>query len=225
MIRVHLQQGTLEWEAWRREGLGASDARLIVGEPHFPDESIYRLFREKARGISAWRTNFAMRRGSRLEPFARAAYEQRSRCRVEVFCAQHASVPWLRASLDGYCTSPGLPPWLIEIKCPRWQDHELALEGIVPEHYRPQVQHAMFVADVERLDYVSFSDGDKFGADDRLAIVPNIAPDPEWLAGYLERAERFWELVEAYKLRRQTRRTARVPVAARTRSPADLDYW
>lgn len=198
MIQVNLEQGSYAWEQWRRGGLGGSDAAAIMGCS--PWTSIWGLFRDKCRGRGKPPSDFAMRRGHRYEPNAREAYCRLMRCTAEPQCGEHPDARWMRASTDGTCCKPGHKPWIIEIKAPNWKDHDLALAGIVPHHYMPQVQHVMFVAGVDRCDYVSINDGRRFPGRDQLAVV-TVEPDPEWLAEYLERAEKVWRRIEGYRNR------------------------
>lgn len=76
---VHLTQGLPEWKTWRLQGLGGSDVAAIVGVSPYQDHTRAVVFAEKVHGIER-EANFAMRRGNRLEPHARAAYERFRRC-------------------------------------------------------------------------------------------------------------------------------------------------
>lgn len=193
MKPVSLTQGTPEWVAWRAGGIGASDAACVMNLS--PYRSRADVFKDKlGRSPVVDKESYAMRRGHRYEPQARFAYEQLNDCVAAVLCGECGDAPYLRCSFDGWCTSrldPGLPPWLIEIKAPKWQDHDSALAGHVPRHYWVQCQHALFVSGLGRCDYVSINDGKRFAERDHLAVVP-VAPDAEFLAEYLDAAEAFW---------------------------------
>lgn len=191
MRLVRLEQGTPAWKAWRYGGIGGSDAAAILGlSPYSTREE---LLVEKATRLEREST-FAMRRGNRLEPVARSLYCRNERCRAEPVCVEHDDATWMRVSLDGLCEAPERDRWVIEIKCPSWQAHDIALAGLVPVHYQPQCQWQLLVTGLDRLDYVSFNDGVRFDLRDRLAVVP-VAPDAEMQGRLLEECERFWQEV------------------------------
>jgi hypothetical protein len=81
---------------------------------------------------------------------------------------------------------------MVEIKCPKWQDHELALNGIVPRHYRPQLTHNQFVSDAVMVHYVSFNDGQRFDAASQLAVVSYKPADDE-IGALIEAEETFMQ--------------------------------
>jgi predicted phage-related endonuclease len=99
--------------------------------------------------------------------------------------AVHPQFPWMRASLDGWNAAERV---VLEIKCPGKVDHELALEGKVPEKYYPQLQHQIFVANAERADYYSF-DGER-------GICIQVKLNGEWFKDYFLKAMAFWEMVQ-----------------------------
>ncbi|WP_104962961.1 lambda-exonuclease family protein [Pseudomonas sp. XWY-1] len=153
------QQNSAAWLAWRSEGIGASEAPQIMGTSKF--RSSYELFRLRLGiGPPPPPTPFVDRiraRGHQLEPIARAAYERHTGATVTPIIAESASIPFIRASLDGFNPFLGIP---VEIKCPGATAHELALKGIIPPEYVDQVQHQIFVAEAPFAHYYSF-DGTK----------------------------------------------------------------
>lgn len=206
----HLNQGTAEWLHWRQQGLGGSDVGTLLGVLPFDDATEANLFREKVEGWRRPRT-FAMQRGCRLEPAARSAYMTATgTANVHVVCVEHDRAPWMRVSLDGLiaadlpndperlpiavAVSPGRGWRILELKAPNFQAHDLALEGIVPVYYRPQCQWQLLVCGLDRLDYASYSENERFAGTDRLAVVP-VAPDAEMQARLLEAAGNFWRRV------------------------------
>ena len=223
-------QGSPEWLAWRREGLGGSDIAAILGLSPYADATRESVFRAKVQGEERV-ANFAMRRGTRLEPAARHAYSLRARCQAPPACVEMAGMPWARVSLDGLCSNGAaiaseVVRWILELKCPGWEAHDLALEGVVAQHFEVQCQWQMLVCGLDRCDFSSFNPGRRFspaGAmpfDDWiglpaarrppmppewLAVLP-VAADPARQAWILEEAGRFWfEVAEA--------RAARPPAA------------
>jgi putative phage-type endonuclease len=176
-----LKQGSAEWRAYRRGGIGCSDAPVIMGVS--PWCSPLELWRIKVGLAVEEAQNDAMKRGVELEPVARTLYEAKTGRIVEPALVVHHQYEWLKASLDGI-TLDGIP---IEIKCPGRNAHSDALEGRVPDYYWPQVQHILLVVGAARLDYVSFD-----GAN--IVIVP-VEQDTAYQSELLETECQFWRCV------------------------------
>lgn len=193
MRLVSLRQGSPEWLAWRSQGVGSSDAAAIVGaSPWTTREALLLAKQEALRGAPAQdRDNWAMARGRRLEPHARASYEGVMGWASPAACAEHAALPWLRASCDGWEPGRRLP---LEIKCPGRADHEEALAGRVPAKYLPQVTHLMLVTGATSLHYWSYSDRFPPGLQAALVEVPRR--EEECMA-LLDVEAAFWEEVTA----------------------------
>jgi len=116
---VNLQQGTREWLAWRRRGIGTSDAPTIMGEN--PWKSTEYLLQEKCEGRRCG-SNAAMAKGMELEPVARERYESKIGISVVPACLQSVKYEWLRASVDGLATDgntiyPVKSPIIIMANC------------------------------------------------------------------------------------------------------------
>jgi len=199
MKLLQLDQGSLAWLHWRRQGVGGSDAAAILGTPTpFEDATREAVFREKVRS-GGRESNFEMRRGHRLEPLARTLYEVKAGCDAPPVCVEHDDATWMRVSLDGLCrsrTEPDARPWILELKCPNWKVHDLALAGLVVDYYRPQCQWQLLTTGLDRLDFVSFNDGRRFGKEDQLAVV-TVTHDAEMQGELLEACGKFWQEVEA----------------------------
>ncbi|HEY1190762.1 MAG TPA: YqaJ viral recombinase family protein, partial [Gemmata sp.] len=173
MNRLNLNQGSPEWLAWRREGLGGSDIAAILGLSPYEDATRQSVFDAKVHGTER-DPNFAMRRGTLMEPEARLAYMTRTRCTAPPVCVEMAGCPWARVSLDGLADNGAVIPsqreeWVLELKCPGWATHDLALAGIVAEHFEVQCQWQMLVTGIQRCDFASFNPGKRF--------TPGNAPD------------------------------------------------
>ena len=160
---VHTQ-GSDSWKAWRREGIGGSDVAAILGLSPYEDHTRSSVLREKVTGQER-EANFAMHRGTRFEPSARLAYERRQRCTAPPVCVEMAGCPWARVSLDGLCSDGAkIDPrrWVLELKCPAWETHDLGLAGVVAEHFEVQIQWQLLVTGLERCDFASFNPHERF---------------------------------------------------------------
>lgn len=189
-----LVQGSPEWHEWRDGGIGGSDVSAILGiSPYGMSRSA--LLRQKAlrqRPLA----NFAMNRGSRLEPIIRGMYE--SLMLGSLFppvCVQDGIYPWARVSLDGYSASLNR---IAELKALKWEVHSSILAGIVPDCYDCQVQYQMFVSGVFCTAFVNYSENQRFAEHDRLAVVTVVANwDRQW--EIFHEVEKFWREVEYYR--------------------------
>jgi len=90
-----LKQNTPEWHRWRLQGIGASDAPVVMGDAPFRTRRFLwsvktGLARESAVGPAA-------RRGRALEHAARGAYERHTGIQMEPLCLVHDGLEWMRA--------------------------------------------------------------------------------------------------------------------------------
>jgi putative phage-type endonuclease len=178
-----LEQGSQDWLEWRRNGIGSSDAPIIMGIS--PWKTPFQLWEEKISPQGLDEKNWAQIRGTELEPIARANYELTHDIDMKPALVVHPKFEFLRASLDGYNEEASV---VLEIKCPKALDHELALEGIVPEKYYPQLQHQLMVTRAELAHYYSF-DGVK-------GALVEVQRNEEYIGKLLEKEFEFWECVK-----------------------------
>ncbi len=171
-----------QWLQWRRNGVGASDAPVIMGVS--PWKTPYQLWMEKITGNSTQKENSSMERGKRLESEARDAFSNILKTDLQPKNVEHDSIRWLRASLDGIDPSGKI---MVEIKCPNKNDHFVALNKMVPEKYWPQLQHQMLVTGLDQMYYVSYTG-------EEIAWV-NVKRDPAYVANLLEEEQQFWDCV------------------------------
>ncbi|MFO7685079.1 MAG: YqaJ viral recombinase family protein [Desulfobacterales bacterium] len=193
-IRIELDQSTDEWLSWRRGGIGASDAPVVMGlSPWQTDQELLLL----KTGQQVERpANGAMLRGKRLEPLARLAYVQHTGIDVAPVCVQSQEHSWLRASLDGLSTDNR---HVVEIKCPGERDHSLAASGSVPEKYFPQLQHILAVTGLAEIFYWSF----RF---EHTALL-KVERDEAFISRLLEKEIDFWTRVCAVTAGRAAAKT------------------
>lgn len=148
--KINLQQDTQEWLDFRRNKIGASDAPIIMEKS--PWKTPYQLWKDKLQPPE-YRSSPAMERGKALEPIARLCFNMDTCLMVEPEVHVSIDKPWMMASFDGV-TRDGKT--FVEIKCPGGQDHLLAMDGIIPEKYIPQLQHQFAVLGCERGYYFSY---------------------------------------------------------------------
>lgn len=172
-----------DWHEWRRKGIGASDAPIIMGVSPYTTPNQLWMVKTGRTGVAEG--NWATRRGSSMEPMARAHYELMHDIDMPAALLQHYELPWLRASMDGWNRERKIG---LEIKCAGRKNHALAAEGKIPEEYFPQLQHQLFVSGAECIQYFSF--------DGKDGVVVPVYPDLGYMIDYIVKARQFWHLVE-----------------------------
>ena len=181
-LRREFQQGSTAWLAWRRGGIGASDAPVIMGVSLWMD--LETLWLDKTGRRRGGFSNHAMRRGQRLEPEARALYIRATRVRVEPACLEHGAHRWMRGSLDGINADGSV---VLEVKCPGAADHGVAVRGEIPGKYVPQLQHLLAVSGAGVCHYWSYRDGE--------GTLIEVAPDAGYIRRLVARERDFWQHV------------------------------
>lgn len=174
-----IDQNTPEWEAFRKDKIGASDAPIIMGIS--PYKTPFKLWQEKVGIVQPDPETFPQKEGKRKEPLARAVLERELGMPLVPSVRLHKSIPWLMASLDAMDMEGHA---IAEIKCPGKHDHDLALSGQIPDKYFPQLQHQMEVCDLEMAYYFSF-DGEK-------GIVLKVFRDDKYIKHLLQEEEIFF---------------------------------
>lgn len=138
---LKLVQGSPEWLAHRLKYRNASETPAVLGIS--PWVTAYQLWMERT-GRAQVQVNAAMRRGSELEPVARAAYEKLTGHVMEPLVLVEGEYS---ASLDGITLAGDL---VLEIKCP-WKGRasqlwQAAEAKELPENYSWQVEHQLMVS-------------------------------------------------------------------------------
>lgn len=196
-----MEQGTTAWHEFRAKGIGSSDAPTIMGVS--PWSTPYQLWEEKCGFVKRDVSNYATKRGHDLEPVARANYELETGLMMPPTLAVHQHYDWLRASLDGFNKDENI---VLEIKCPGKDDHELAINGKVPEKYYPQLQHQLLVTGAKVAHYYSF-DGNK-------AVLIEVMPNLEYIDELFLSEREFWNKVTSQtppKLTDKDVKVSRIP--------------
>src|SRR5260364_422585 len=127
---IDIAQRSNAWHVWRRRGVTASDAAVLLGRS--PYKTLWRLWAEKT-GIAV------------EEDVARQAFEARHGEILLPVCVEDEALPLMRASLDGHLANQAP----VELKCPGSKVWEaVRAKGAESETFRlcyPQVQHQILV--------------------------------------------------------------------------------
>ncbi len=160
-IRWDIVQGTPEWLAARAGKWSSSKAAIIMGGPG--TKGLDQLIRDVAWGRvygppdDGFRSA-AMARGNTVESQGRDWYAFERRVTVvEAGIVEHATLPNVSWSPDGLILDGDRLVGGIECKSPlnrAWMDTKR--EGTIPSEYRWQCRWAMWVGDLEYLDYCCF---------------------------------------------------------------------
>ena len=180
---INLVQGSPEWHEHRRLLRNASESPAVFGIS--PWVTPYQLWLSKT-GRAKQETTVAMRRGTAMEPEARAAYEERTGHVMQPLVLQDGVYS---ASLDGITLDGGL---IVEVKCPMrgrqsqlWQEVEA---GQAPGHYGAQIQHQLMVSGaaaahsvgVRRVGGLAAVGAARRGGDDSDPGGLGRVPDASW---------------------------------------------
>ncbi len=179
-IVVDLEQGTREWRNWRKNGIGASDAPVIMGEN--PWKSSKKLLEEKLSTVDRDYQNAAMARGAALEPEARRRFEEMSKIKVQPVCLQSKKYDWLRASVDGLALDGSA---VVEIKCGE-SVYKKASTKQIPTYYMGQLQHILAVTGLSRIDFFCYLPG-------RPEIALLVYRNDSYIKRLLAAEKEFWE--------------------------------
>jgi len=180
----HLIQGTEEWLQMRRKFIGASDAPIVMGVS--PWRTPFQLWQEKLGMAPAQEETAAMRRGTELEPKARAAFEAETGIDVFPQVVFHPEHKFMMASMDGLSLDGQVA---VEIKCTSSKYHEMALAGEVPEHYIPQLQHQLACLGIPMLYYFSF--------DGYNGAVVEVKRDDCYIETLIKEESGFWKCIKS----------------------------
>ncbi|MFC1353962.1 MAG: endonuclease [gamma proteobacterium symbiont of Clathrolucina costata] len=189
---INLPQRSPEWHVWRKGGVSASAAAVILNRS--PYKTLWRLWAEKTgRAVEEdLSKNPNVMRGFKLEDRARQCCE---RALGEDFllpvCAQSDDNPLVLASFDGL-TESNIPT---ELKCPCEKNYDSVVkDGEASESYElyyPQIQQQIYVADAPYGWLMFYSPEDN--GDHRLLKVPR---DDALISDLVTGIEQFWDRVQ-----------------------------
>jgi putative phage-type endonuclease len=164
----------------RKNFIGSSDAPIIMGVS--PWCTPYELYNRKLGLSPNPDMSHAMQRGIELEPLAREYYEVLFGVSMKPRRLISKEIPWMIGTFDGIDDTNKLA---IEIKCPGKKDHEIAKNGKVPDKYYAQLQHLIAVANLSKIDYVSYSQD--------ITYVLTVYKDQVYIDNMLMKEREFYE--------------------------------
>lgn len=132
------------WLEWRKQGVGASDATIIMGKApsHWKINTPYKLWQHKL-GLLENEMNSAMQRGKDHEEEAISWFQLKvGKCLFSQQCFEHPEHSWMRATFDAIDLDDEIA---VEVKVSGRENFEIVKSGKVPEMYLPQVLYQMMV--------------------------------------------------------------------------------
>jgi putative phage-type endonuclease len=180
-------QGSEDWLTFRRNHLGGTDASVITGLNPFKNKIT--LWEEKTLGwvkTPSPKEIARMAEGTRMEPIARQGFIDSIGIPFEPVVAEHDQYPYISASYDGI--SPDFQ-YIVEIKC-GMKSFAMAREGLIPDYYTCQMQHQMFVAELDSCFYFCF--------DGKEGICLEVKREQDFIDKMLEEEIKFWHCVTSF---------------------------
>lgn len=202
-VLVRHIQGSPEWNAWRKGGIGGSDAPVIDGTS--PYRTPIQLFLEKTgKDVDLEEDEskeFIFAKGHKTEVLIRSQFQERVGAEIIPVCFQHGKFDYLRASLDGYDSKLGV----LEAKLVGQEVLKTALgKGEIPDHHYTQMQHQFAVSGAEVGNWFGH-DGKKAGA------LIEVVADKEIIKRLQDKEHQFWDDVKSGKMPSLTERDYLVP--------------
>jgi putative phage-type endonuclease len=190
---IDLVQNTDEWLEWRKTGLTASDAAVLLGTS--PYKTPYQLWQEKTGRVIPpdLSNNPFVQWGNAKEPSARIAAEEHfDEIYLPALCAEDSSNPILKASFDAVREN-GEP---VELKCPqKKQFNEVKTKGKESDFYKlyyPQVQFQICVSGAKAGYLVVYSP-----KDNGEIVVIRMNRDDYLIDEMVNKANDLWQCIES----------------------------
>jgi putative phage-type endonuclease len=178
------------WHEWRRNGIGSSDAAILMNGSHF-GRNKYDLYLEKTGESPVREGNIYTNHGKEYESHALNWFQDKKGCTLLTdIRSENLERPWIRATLDGIDSSK---KYLVEAKCPyNLENHEKVKSSMkVPAIYYPQCQHQLIV---ERLDGMYFLSYNYLDPED--SVILEVERDEKYQSKAMEVYEEFWDRVK-----------------------------
>jgi putative phage-type endonuclease len=133
------------WHLWRSNGIGSSDASIIVGVNPYQSRDV--LLYTKAMRVPVIRESAAIKHGQFLERYIREFLNTKYNLNLKPLFCVHDQHRFLLASVDGIDTANKV---LVEIKAPTQPYYG------IPIYYLVQVYHQLMVTGYEKALFVVY---------------------------------------------------------------------
>lgn len=181
-----------EWLAFRRKGIGGSDAASVLGlSPFRTGVDLY--YDKLGLPVNDSEENWvAMEMGNLLEDLVARIFEKKTGLKVcpVPFMFQHPDHPWMLADVDRLVTLPDGSTAILEIKSTNYNARvkwEYNGKPIVPQYYEAQGRHYMAVMDINRVYFCCL-----YGNNEDEVIIRSIDRDEKYEAELIALEEDFW---------------------------------
>lgn len=182
-----------DWLAYRRKGIGGSDAAAVLGiSPFRTGRDLYfdKLNIVTADDAGNW---VALEMGHLLESLVARIFEHKTGLKAQrrPFMFQHPLYPWMLADLDYVVELPDGKTAILECKTTNYnaRDHWWYNgEEIVPVYYEAQGRHYMSVMNVDRVYYCCL-----YGNNEDEVIIRHIDRDMAYESELIAVEEDFWK--------------------------------
>ena len=174
-----MKQGTPEWLEFRRKGIGATDAAVIMGLN--PYKKIKALLEEK-KGDKEISKNQAMIHGNEKEPEALDAFIRQSNILMQPDIRIHPEHHWAFASLDGISLDEKS---IVEIKRPMTKRKFDEMSFFIPRMYYCQMQHQMWVTNLDSAYFLIYFEGE--------IDLQTVSRDEKFIERMVEKEKLFYE--------------------------------
>lgn len=177
---IALEQGSPEWKEWKRLRIGGSEAASIIGVN--PWCSSLELWKRKLGVWTEKEDTYAMALGREMEPLALESFEKEmAGLKFHPCVAINDQYDFIIASLDGFNSEQKKA---VEIKCGK-KSFSQAKKGIIPEYYKCQMQHQMFVCELDMIYYYCFNG--------KVGITIEHKRDDNFIQNMIECEKRFYK--------------------------------
>lgn len=182
-----------EWLAYRRQGLGGSDAAAVLGISPF--RTAVDLYYDKRNlPIEDDEGNWvAMEVGTLLEDLVARIFAKKTGLKIyrRKCMFQHPAHPWMLAGLDFLVEMPDGSTAILECKTTNYNARdkwEYDGKPIVPVYYESQGRHYMAVMNLNRVYYCCL-----YGNNEDEAIIRRIDRDMSYEMELIMLEQDFWE--------------------------------
>lgn len=182
-----------EWLAYRRQGLGGSDAASVLGISPF--RTAMDLYYDKRNlPIEDDEGNWvAMEVGTLLEDLVARIFAKKTGLKIyrRKCMFQHPAHPWMLADLDFLVEMPDGSTAILECKTTNYNARdkwEYDGKPIVPVYYESQGRHYMAVMNLNRVYYCCL-----YGNNEDEAIIRRIDRDMSYEMELIMLEQDFWE--------------------------------